>query len=225
VSTCPPISFPSRRGHVGSSVFQAVVVILRNRTGLAFTNAFNRVSQANADLNHHDYDRSATTRNFGRLITRIQNRAGLSAVASTERSADDVAALTKRFAPTFVGDPTATQWDVLWRTAEALDNAGVAVRLFNRATPDDISQGDWKTANDRAADVFALLDSETSRPGDRGLLIENAPPEQIRYGFRRAINNLMGSRGLDRRQAFDRLKEEEPIFWTLSILSFEPDSL
>lgn len=29
--------------------------------------------------------------------------------------------------------------------------------------------------------------------------------------------------GLTLRQAFDKVKEDEPIFWTLAMLSFEPE--
>lgn len=221
MNTAQSISFPPRTGRDGSDVFQAVVAIVRNRAGGDYHFNFNRVRTANADLLEPSYDNLDTARNFGRLVNRVEDRSGLPPVESTERSAEDVAALCRRFAPPFASATTAMKWDVIWRAAEVLDRAGVPDHLLNRA--DGVSASDWKAATGRAEDVLAFLDSEATSPVDRGPILEQAPASQIRGVFRRALDRQRREQGLNRRQAFDWLKENEPVFWALSLLSFEPE--
>jgi hypothetical protein len=71
-----------------------------------------------------------------------------------------------------------------------------------------------------------LLADENANPVDRGTLSEFSSPElypaKVRGTFRSAINQLMADGGLTMQKAFDKLKEDEPIFWTMAMLSFEP---
>jgi hypothetical protein len=56
------------------------------------------------------------------------------------------------------------------------------------------------------------------------MLMRQLPPKQMGTAFRSAIRMLMeDDKKLTLRQAFDRLKETEPIFWTHAMLSFEPE--
>ncbi|TAL06143.1 MAG: hypothetical protein EPO07_02325 [Verrucomicrobia bacterium] len=216
------ISIPERTGKIGSDVFQYLVALVRNRTGDDFHAAFNSVMPANSDLMQTGYGNFDSARDFSKLLNRVENRSGLSAGPSLERSAGDIAVLTKRFAPQFNWEPTAVQWDLLRRTADELERAGVPERLFNRA-PEGVTASDWNTAQKMADGVRALLDSEMTDPVDRGPILEYAQPAQIRGVFRRAVERLMTEQSLSLRQAFDRLKETEPIFWTMAMLSFEPE--
>jgi hypothetical protein len=231
MSAALPTSFPPRTGHAGPDVFSAVVAIVRNRTGEDFTTAFNNTLRGNEDLMKPSYGNLDTAMNLGRLLNRVECRSGLSAVESTEFSAAHIAALTNRFAPHLAGAPTAMQWDVLWRAALELERAGVPDRLFNRA-PEGVKESDWKKANDQANEVFAILVADETQPIDRGPYFERrgqVHPGEIRGCFKGAITRLMGKSidpkypgNLSRQQAFDWLKEDEPIFWTMAMLSFEP---
>lgn len=224
---------------LGKSIFEAAVTIVCNRLRYDFRGydmGHALVSTRNRDLFEKPYDTLDTALRFGRLTNRIQNRAGLSEMAATNRSAADAAALTKRFAPALSSAPAARQWDVLSRAVDSLEQANVPDRLCNRTVStervratsmpsdpaDEVSKSDWKAANGRADEVFALLDRAANQSADRGRVLETAPAVQIRGLFRRQIEELMNKSGLNRRQAFDRLKETEPIFWTLAMLSFEP---
>ena len=228
--------------HVGHAVYDAVVGLVVPRLkndSKGYDMAHARVSVQNCDLCAPSYALQDTTRNFHLLTNRVENRAGLSPARAVARSADDIAALTRRFLPKFSNAPAAMRFDCLSRAADVLAQSGVPERLCNhtlstarvrdtREAPHqahDVSKSDWKAANAASADVLALLDEQATRPIDRGEILENAPASQVRGVFKGAIERLMREQGLDRRQAFDRLKADEPIFWTLAMLSFEPDPL
>lgn len=213
--------------HLVRKVYSGIATIVANRLKRdpgGYDRAHAITAVQNHDLFAAPYEPPRTADNFGRLVNRLMNRTGLSGVAATSRSADEVALLCHRFAPEFSDQPTAVQWDVLWRAAEALAEAGVPVRLLNRA-PEGVTEADWKAANSRAADVLDFLIEEKARPVDRGPLVTN--PEQARGLFRHAIRRLMGDSidprmpgNLTQPQAFNWLKENEPIFWTMAMLSF-----
>jgi hypothetical protein len=214
-----------KSGNVGRAVFNAIVAIVRNRTGWNFQKVFNNVLAENADLMRESLDATNHTQPLLRLFNRTQSATGLSAVASTELAAEKVAKLTNRFFPSLNRVPTALQWDVLLRAAFQLEKCDIPQRLFNRTGDPEVSKADWKTANDRAEDVFSLLNAGATQPLDRGLmLMRQLPPKQMGTAFRSAIRMLMeDDKKLTLRQAFDRLKETEPIFWTHAMLSFEPE--
>jgi hypothetical protein len=213
----------------GGRVFSAIVTVLRNRTGMDYSRAFNLVLADNRDLLRESLDGTNHTRPLLRLLNRTEMATGLRAVASTELAVDKVTKLTNRFFPSLSNAPTALQWDVLCRTALQLEKCGIAQRIFNRADIVELSNADWKAANDRADGVFSLLETQASQSTDRGTkpffqkAFEAANPERLQGMFKGAIKQLMNSEGLNLRQAFDHLKEAEPIFWTHAMLSFEPE--
>ena len=109
-----------------------------------------------------------------------------------------------------------------------LEQAGIPEKLFNRRMDDpEVSQADWDRANACEDYVFALLNDKTSNPIDRGTLPQfQTPvvnPGMIRGTFRSAIIRMMADGNMTLREAFDKLKADEPIFWTLALLSFEPE--
>lgn len=226
-----PLSIPPRTGQVGVDVHQAVVALVRNRGGGDYTAVYNRVREHHGDLMKPGYDNLSSSFGFTRLLNRVESKTGLSIVAAIEMSADQVTVLTNRFARPLATLPTAIQWDCLWRAADVLEKQGVPARLLNRDGPDEVGKRDWKNAVTAAGDVFAMLSDEAIKPVDRGSLLENARACQLRGVFRSAITQLMGPSvdpkrpgNLSRSQAFDWLKEKEPIFWCAAMLSFEPET-
>ena len=232
-------AIPVRRRDIGLDIFNGVLALFSNRNPMAYETAFHRVWQANRDLNSEAYQVMDSAQKLHLLLNRVEKNSGLDPVEAMMRSSSDIAALTNRFAPEFSGETAARQWDLLWRAAEMMDGTGVPERLLNyaidtsrvtasRKVPpraDAVSAADWKTANSRAADVFALLEKQATSPVDRGPILEKARAPQVRAVFRSAINRMVENEGLSRRQAFDRLKADEPIFWTLAMLSFDPAAL
>jgi hypothetical protein len=124
-----------------------------------------------------------------------------------------------------IGAPTALQWDVLSRAASQLEKCGIPVRLYNRAGGVDVSKADWKTANDRAGDYLAMLEDQEAKSGDVGALesFQKMSPFHKRATFEGQIDRLMKDESLSLSDAFARLKETQPIFWTQAMLSFEPE--
>jgi len=214
-----------KSGNAGGAVFNAIVAIVRNRTGWNYQTVFNKVLADNADLMGASIDATEHGAPFFQLLNRTQSATGLSATASIYRAEGKIAKLTNRFFPSLRSAPTCWQWDVLQRTALLLEKCGIPQRIFNRTGDPEVSTADWKAANDRAEGVFSLLNAEATQPLDRGpMLMRQLPPKHMGAAFRSAIRMLMeDDKGLTQRQAFDRLKETEPIFWTHAMLSFEPE--
>ena len=201
------------------------MTIVRNRTGLDYSVAFNNVLADNADLMRASLDGPNHTRPLDRLLNRTESATGLGAVASSELAVGKVARLTSRFFPSLIGAPTALQWDVLSRAALQLEKRGIPVRLYNRAGGVDVSKADWKTANDRAGDILAILEDQEAKSGDIGALESFQKMSQFyKWGtFKGQIDRLMKDESLSLSDAFARLKETQPIFWTQAMLSFEPE--
>ena len=209
------------------TTFNTIVALVRNRTGINHTEAFNKVLRNHSDLMHetklpHGVD------SFGRLLNRCHDASCHNYADEVESVAKKVAALTNRFAPAFNMSPTAMQWDVLWRTALQLEEEGIPERLLNKRVGDpEVDPADLKIANERVSFVMSKLNSENNDPIDRGtmepFLHPNTSPGRIQCAFRTGIRGAMKRDGLTLSQAFDKLKEDEPIFWTLAMLSFEPE--
>ena len=215
----------SRSSPSGSKVFNSIMTLVRNRTGLDYSRAFNQVLADNADLLRESIDATNHTGPLLRLLNRTESATGLGAVASTELAAGKVARLTSRFFPSLIGAPTALQWDVLSRAALQLEKRGIQVRLYNRTTSADVSKQDWKTANDRAGDALTFLEDREAKSDDIGASerFQNAHSTQKWRTFKSQIERLMKDEGLTVSAAFARLKETQPIFWTHSLLSFSPE--
>jgi hypothetical protein len=214
-----------KTGNAGVAVFNAILAIVRNRTGWNYHAAFNKVLADNADLMRPSIDATEHTAPFFKLLNRTQSATGLSATASSDRAEGKIAKVANQFFPSLRGAPTCLQWDVLERTALLLEKCGIANRIYDRTGNATASNADWKDANNRAEDVYSLLDAEATQPVDRGPhLMQQLPPKRMVVAFRSAIRMLMeDDKTLTLRQAFDRLKDTEPIFWTHAMLSFEPE--
>jgi hypothetical protein len=213
-----------KTGNDGVAVFNAILAIVRNRTGLNYNAGFNKVLADNADLMRPSIDATEHTAPFLKLLNRTQSATGLSAMASINRAEEKIAKVTNRFFPSLRGAPTCLQWDVLERTALLLEKCGIANRIYDRTGNAEASESDRTEANDQAEDVYSKLNAEATQPVDRGpKLMMQLPPKHIGAAFRSAIRMLMeNDKELTLRQAFDQLKEREPIFWVHSILNFNP---
>jgi hypothetical protein len=210
-------------GQRGMAMFSVIVAMVHNRTGGDYTRVFNSVLRENRDLMTGRYDNMDAAQSFGRLLNRVESRSGLSPIAVTERCSDEIAALTNRFAPQFMRMPTAFQWEVLSRAAKQLEIAGLPVKMFNRA-PQNVSDSDWNAANNQADGVLDFLVHRTETiPNDvgEGLKAKGAGARQIWLTFYAQVKRLMTDNGLSCQQAFEKLKEEQPLFWTMALLSFE----
>lgn len=97
-------------------------------------------------------------------------------------------------------------------------NAKAHGRVFNRAQIEGVSESDWKAANSRADKVYSMLEDEATSGVDRGTFVTDA---QLRGVFKRAIDRAMRDENMTRREAFDQIKEAEPIFWARAMLDFE----
>jgi hypothetical protein len=209
----------------GAKVFGAIVTVVRNRTGLDYSAAFNRVLADNRDLFQPVLDGPNHTGPLLRLLNRVEIATGLQPCVSTELAADKVAKLTNRFFPSLSGAPTALQWDVLSRTAQQLEKCGVALKIYNRPAASDVSKSDWKSANNRADDVLAFLENVGEKSDDIGAgeKFQKMHPQAKWRTFKGQIDRLVKDEGLSIADAFARLKETQPIFWTQALLSFEPE--
>lgn len=143
---------------------------------------------------------------------------------STDLVVDQVGKLVGRFFPSLSTAPTALQWDVLCRTASVLEKCGVALKLYNRTTSADVSKTDWKSANARAANVLAFLEDHEAKSDDVGASprFQGMDPGAKFRTFKNEIDKLMRDEGLTVADAFAKLKETQPIFWTQALLSFDP---
>jgi hypothetical protein len=213
----PAIKFPPRTGHAGYDVFNSIVAILHNRSGMDYTKAFNLVLKSNKGLLQKPGNLSG-----GDHLTRLFNRTAPS-IEGTEKTTDEIAALAKRFAPQLLSAPTMNQWEALHGAALELDRAGVA-GLFNRAAPNEaISESDWKRANSCAGDVLKAFESDAVLALDIGTRFMNAPAGMIRRTFANLVESFMAEKSLSRAKAFEQIKETHPIFWTLAMLAWEPE--
>jgi hypothetical protein len=217
-------SIVSNSKPAGGAVFNAIVTVLRNRTGMDYTAAFNKVLADNADLIRKPLDATNHTGPLLRLLNRTQSATGRSATDSTELATDKVAKLTNRFFPALNAAPTALQWDVLSRAAAQLEKCGIPSKIYNRASNADVSPKDLKSANDCEADVLSFLEKQEddSDLGNHGSF-QNLSSGGKFAVFQRNIKRLMSEKGISLQEAFNELKETQPIFWVHSILSFQPD--
>jgi hypothetical protein len=223
VNANPAIS--NNSGRAGSAVFNAIVDSVRKATGWAFPICFNRVLADNADLMRDRLDATLHTPPLLRLFNRTKVATGLDEVASAQLATDKVSKLTSRFFPSLSGAPTALQWDILWRTALLREKCGIVVRLYNRSSDTGVSKADWKAANARADDFLSLLDDQAAASKDFGThaVFQNWGPENKLRCFKIQIDRLMKDEGLSRHEAFEKLRDTQPVFWAASLLSFEPD--
>jgi hypothetical protein len=209
----------------GAMVFNAIVALVRNRTGLDYHTAFNKVLANNADLMRESLDGTNHTGPLHRLLNRMESATGLSPVASTELAVDKIADLSSQFFPALSNATTSLQWDVLSRAALQLEHYGIPRRLYNRASGSDVSRADWNAANLRAGDVLTFLEDYEKKSDDFGNLpdFKNAGAGQKWRTFKNQIDRLVNDEGLTVADAFTKLKETQPIFWTHALLSFKPE--
>lgn len=208
----------------GDTVFQAIVSVVRNRTGMDYSTAFSKVGAENADLfQRKTIDATSHTAPFHRLLNRTQSGTGLGACASTELAAENVSRLTKQFFPALAAAPVAMQWDVITRAATTLEKFGVPYRMLNRTSTPTVQPANWKAANARASTVLGALELREMKYTDIGLCdnYQNMHPSQKTGCFKSQIDRLMHEEGLTVAAAFERLKETHPIFWADSILTFD----
>lgn len=209
----------------GGALYNKIVDIVSNRTGLPRATVFNRGSKENSDLFGSTLDATAYGEPLFRLLNRVQSSSGKSATASSYWAADKVANLTKKYFPSLINAPTALQWTALERAIQLLETCDIPERIYNRAYDPKISKGDWKRANDRAEDFLNLLDDQAAASKDFGTsgVFQNWGPENKLRCFRIQIDKLIRDEGLSRREAFEKLKSTQPVFWAASLLSFEPE--
>ena len=212
-------------GPRGATVFGCIVTIVRNRTGMDYSRAFNVVLADNRGFLRGPLDATAHTGPLLCLVNRARSATGLTISGSTELAANEVGKLTNQFFPALSNSPTALQWDVLWRTASALEKCGVAQKLFNRTSSADVSKAAWKAANDRAGAALTFLEDREEKSDDAGAgeKFQRMPPQQKWRTFKNEVDRLMREEGLSVADAFAKLKETQPIFWTHAMLSFEPE--
>lgn len=146
-------------------------------------------------------------------------------VGKTELMVDQINKLTNRFLPSLSSVPAALQWDILSRAASQLEKCGIPQKLFNRASGLDVSKADWKAANDRAGAVLTFLEDREEKSDDFGVSdkFQRFVPIQKWRSFRGQIERLMKDEGLSVSEAFAKLKETQPIFWTHAMLAFQPE--
>ncbi|MEI9863031.1 MAG: hypothetical protein WDN00_00425 [Limisphaerales bacterium] len=161
---------PIRSGITEVDAFNTIVALVRNRTGMGYTEAFNKVLSSNSDLMRPSHFQRGVE-NLDRLMNRSQAVTGLDLTEDIPVITEKVSKLTNRFIPEFVGAPFALQWDILWRAAEQLDTEGISERLLNKRVGDpEPDKADWKKANACADYVLSVLDSQDNAPLDRGTL-------------------------------------------------------
>jgi len=215
----------TKSGNAGGAVFNAIVAIVRNRTGWNYQTVFNKVLADNADLMGASIDATEHGAPFFQLLNRTQSATGLSATASIYRAEGKIAKLTNRYFPSLRSAPTCWQWDVLERTALLLEKCGIPQRLFNRASGPEVSKTDWKAALGQADDYLDMLDYQAAASKDIGTYenFRNMSPRAKLSCFSGQIGRLMKDENLSLREAFAKLKDTQPIFWAASLLSFEQE--
>lgn len=177
--------------------FAELVKVVMGTTGCDFNEAFDRVKRAQ---------------------NRIRNSQGKDRIF---QNAPAAAASTLRG---LAGELTAKgmKFDQAWGTV--CNRHPAIVRMANRRANDpEVDPADWKDANKCASDVLAQLGDELTEPMDRGTLSQfqhpGAPAGMIRDAFRTTIQRMMTDDGLTLQEASDKLKADEPIFWTLAMLT------
>jgi hypothetical protein len=210
----------SRRA--GAAVFNKIVALVRDRTETDYSTAFNRVLADSADLMEGPIDMTNHCAPLLKLFNRAQSATGLSPIDSTILAVDKIRKLTQRYFPDLINAPTALQWTALERTARILDQCGIPQRLFNRTSDPEITSAEWKSTNADAKEVLDWMDEEVVKSKDFGNCekFKAMLPRTKFWVFSGAINRLM-TEGLSRAEAFNKLKDEQPLFWAHSILSFE----
>lgn len=210
--------------HAGSHIFGTIVDIVRKRTGLDYTTVFNRVLKDNRDLLGDSLDATNHTQPLTRLLNRAGQVSGLNPVDTTNLISEKISRLTNRFCPSLSKSPTALQWDILSRAVTQLENCDLPLKLYNRTSDPEISEQDWKTANGNADAVLEFLDRHEEKSQDAGHnpKWQKLSPRSKFWSFKNQVDRLMSENGLSRSQAFDKLKEEQPVFWAHAMLSFEP---
>jgi hypothetical protein len=120
------------------------------------------------------------------------------------------------------------QYDIYWRAALMLEKSGVPERLLNRISGKDngVSSADWKAACSQADDVLKLIETDTKGPNEpvnvgKRFRAAGYGPGAFSQALRNMVARLMEEQKISSRQAFDQIKETQPLFWTLAILDYE----
>lgn len=212
--------------HVGSRAFNAIVGLIRNRTGWDFNRTFNAVLKENRDLLDCDFSPTDHIRPFNRLLNRAQAATGLGACATTDAMATKVNRMANAAFPALCDVPVALKWDVCQRAAAQLEKRGVGQKLRNRTDGNHpgLNDADWNAANKRGAEVLDFLETEEDDSADYGKnpKFEKMTDRSKTWCFVHAMERLMADEGLSREAAFNKLKETQPVFWTGAILAFDP---
>jgi hypothetical protein len=207
-----------------SLIFQTMVGMVQNRLGSDYTGAYRAVYKYNADMLEKPSAELATNaQSFTRLLNRATSVIG-SGVAATNNVTRKVNRLTQTFFPVLHSLPSALQWDVISRTVDTLENCGYVARIENRSDARTVSSADWKAANQQHQDVIDLLETKEDESKDFGThphFIKSTPERKTQMLMGK-VKDLMTNEGLSREDAFQKIKETEPIFWAHSILSFDP---
>jgi len=96
-------------------------------------------------------------------------------------------------------------------------------RILNRAaTPSDIDPGQWKEAVRRAPAVLADIKDAAERRPDRGrsMIFRGDWNSCITEVFKQSVKGLMDGAGWSAEQAFDYLRETEPVLWGAGVMNY-----
>jgi hypothetical protein len=111
-------------------------------------------------------------------------------------------------------------------TATPTNEKGLSPIDWEAARVLAVSAAEWKDASSRAGDVFNALDEELALKeiawADFSKSVEGYSPDKLWYVFRSAVEIIMNEQKLPLRQAFDQLKERQPLFWARCMLSCDP---
>jgi len=199
---------------------------VRNRTGASFQQAFRAMHQTSPDLLTGEYETSETAQALGGLTTAIHNRCGATEMESLQHARDGVQKLVNRTAPQLGCSPTAFAWDCLNRAANALAVMGVPRQIMNGGSLPGISGSDAQAAKAKSAGVLAHLqatrDVHTSEDIGQILQAKNASASLIWGTFYTQVKKLMNETGCTSEEAFNQLKKEQPLFWTMAMLACTP---
>ena len=222
-----PVVRVDARMQVGVRVFNRIVEIVRNRTGLPHDRAFNSVLQSNRDLLTGTYSGPECTGSLQRLLNRAAPAMPqCGPVAVVERTVKKIDRVADKFFPLLNREPSALKWNAVERAVSALEKHSIPGKLLNQAArvPFGVSPQDWKSANTGAGAVLDFIETEETKDesGDIGHTerFQNQTPAMKFAMFQGLVEQLRAD-GLTVQQAFDKIKETQPVFWANAILSYE----
>jgi phage I-like protein len=193
--------------------FGRIVNRIQKESGCTFDSAWNRARELEPTLfAAMGSNRKQSMATGAKQTDTFKNR-------EIQSAADRIKRLTQAACQAY-GISFSEAWDTIRKQLpDTFSKMSGQIQNRGEGAPETVTESDWKSAQKKASDVMERMQSDLTDPVDRGTTVVN--DDALRGTFQRYFLRLQNDEGMTPQQAFDHIKDTEPVFWTRVVNDYD----